>query len=90
MYIKITDFGRKDHMSNIRTATLNVSSVKNKYQMMLQELNNNNIDVALITEIWIKDTQEDLAWLKQSELCQGSYEISTHNRWVKGGVVVLH
>ena len=28
----------------------------------------------------IKDTQEDLAWLNQSELHQGLYKISTHNR----------
>ena len=55
-------------------------SVKNKDQIPIQELNNKNINVALIAETWIKDTLEDLAWLNQSELCQGSYETSTHNR----------
>ena len=67
-------------MPNIRIATLNVRSVKNKDQMMVQELTNNDTDATLITETWTKDTQEDLAWLHQSELCQGHYEISTPNR----------
>ena len=48
--------------------------------MIVQELTNNDINVTLITETWTKDTQEDLDWLNQSELCQGHYEISTHNR----------
>ena len=47
--------------------------------MIVQELTNNDINVTLITETWTKDTQEDLAWLNQSELLQGHYEISTHN-----------
>ena len=55
-------------------------SKKISIKIILQELNNNNIDVAVIIETWIKDTQEDLAWLNQSELHQGPYEISAHNR----------
>ena len=57
--------------------------------MIVQELTNNAINAALITEMWTKDTQEDLAWLNQSELCQGHYGISTHNRPGEKGVVVL-
>ena len=67
-------------MPNIRIATLNARSVKNKDQIILQELNNSNMDVALITETWIKDTHEVLVWLNQSKFCHGSYEILTHNR----------
>ena len=58
--------------------------------MTVQELTNNDIYVSLITETWTKDTQEDLAWLNQSELCQGHYGISTHNRPGEKGVVTLH
>ena len=59
--------------------------------MIVQELTNNDINVTLITETWTKDTQEDLAWLNQSELCQGHYEISTHNRpgEKRGGHITL-
>ena len=59
--------------------------------MIVQELTNNDINVALITETWTKDTQEDLALLNQSELCQGHYDISTHNRpgETRGGGIAL-
>ena len=77
-------------MPNFRIATLNARSVKYKDQIILQELNNNDINVALITDTWTKDTQGELAWLNQLELCQGPYEISTHNRPGEKGLVVLH
>ena len=79
-YIRTTDFGNKDHMPNIIIATINARSVKNKDQIILPELTNNDINAVLITETWTKDTQEDLAWLNHSELCHGPYGISTHNR----------
>ena len=77
-------------MPSITVAMLCARLVKNKDQIILQELNNNDIDVALIAETLTKDTQEDLAWLNQSELHQGPYEISTYNRLGEKGVVVLH
>ena len=79
IHIRTVDFGDKDPMPNIRIATLNARSVRNKDQIIVQQLTNNDIDVALITKTWTKDTQEDRAWLNKSELCQGHYEISTHN-----------
>ena len=89
-YIRAINFSDKDLKPNIRIATLHARSVRNKDQMIVQELTDNDVDVTLITETWTKDTQEDLAWLNQSELCQGHYEISTHSRPGGKGVVVLH
>ena len=89
-YIRTTDFNDKDLMPNIRIATLNARLVKYKDQIIVQELTNNGMNAALKKETWTKDTQEDLAWLNLSELCQGHYEISTHNRPGEKGVVVLH
>ena len=80
IHIRTVDFSDKDPRPNIRTATANASSVRNKDQIIVQELPNNDIEVTLITETWKIDTQEDQAWLNQSELCQGHYEISTQNR----------
>ena len=56
IHIRTVDFGDKDPMPNIRIATLNARSVRNKDHIIAQELTNNNIDVALITETWTKDT----------------------------------
>ena len=80
MYIRTTDFHDKDLVPNIRIATINAILVKNEDQIIVQVLTNNDINAVLITKTWTKDTQEDLAWLNQSELYQGHYEISTHNR----------
>ena len=61
-YTRTTDISDKDYMPNIRIATINTRSVKNKDQIILQELTNNDIYAALITETWTKDTQEDPTW----------------------------
>ena len=54
-YFRTTDFGDKYLMSNIRVATINARSVKNKDQIIVQELTNNDINAALITESWSKN-----------------------------------
>ena len=79
-YIRTINFSDKDLTPNIRIATLNARSVKNKDQMIVQELTNNDIDAACVTETWTKDTQEDLAWLNQFNTTDQG----------KKGVVVLH
>ena len=49
----------------------------------------NNINVILITETWLNDTPQDIAWLHQSDLLQAGYAISTHNRPTRGGGLAL-
>ena len=67
-------------VNNIRLATLNARSVKNKDLIISQELNNHKIDITVIKETWLKDTPEDEAMTNQSELIQGNYNIKVHNR----------
>ena len=68
--VKTIDFGGKVTTPYLTIATLNARSVKNKDQLLFQELTDNNIDIGLIIETWLKDTQEDEAWVKQSALQQ--------------------
>ena len=80
-------------MPYLRIATLNARSVRNKDQLLFQELTDNNIDVGLITETWLKDTQEDEAWVNQSALQQNSYKTWLHNRpndQHGGGLALIH
>ena len=56
-----------------RIATQNVRSIKNKDHLIVNELNDNNVDIAVITETWPNNTKEDQAWLAQSEFKQGNY-----------------
>ena len=77
----------------LKIATLNARSVKNKDQLLFQELTDNNIDIGLITETWLKDTQEDEAWVNQSALQQNSYNTWLHNRpsdHCGGGLALIH
>ena len=80
-------------MPYLKIATLNARSVKNKDQFLFQELTDNNIDIGLITETWLKDTQEDEAWVNQSALQQNSYNTWLHNRpndQHGGGLALIH
>ena len=60
-----------------RITTFNVRSIKNKDHLIVNELNDNNVNIAVITETWLKDTKEDQAQLDKSEFKQGN--IHTHS-----------
>ena len=49
--------------NNVRIATLNGKSVKNKDHLIVQQLLETDTDIAVITETWLKDTDVDEAWL---------------------------
>ena len=51
-----------------KIAKIKAQSVRNKDILLTQEIVNNNIDVTLITDTWLKDTPQDTAWLHQSDL----------------------
>ena len=72
--IRITESNGLEVVNNIRLATLNARLVKNNDLIISQELNNHKIDIAVITETWLKDTPEDEVWTNKSELIQGNYK----------------
>ena len=39
-----------------------------------------NIDITLLLETWLKDNEHDKAWVNQSDLRTGSFDVLTHNR----------
>ena len=43
----------------LTTATLNARSFKNKNQLLFQKLVDDSIDIGIITETWLENTQED-------------------------------
>ena len=80
-------------VNNIRLATLNARSVKNKDLIISKELNSHKIDTTVITETWLKDNPENEAWTNQSELIQGNYKVKVHNRLGPkkgGGIALIH
>ena len=90
-YVAITDRGKTKVLPYIRLGTLNSRSVKNKDPLIIGELEDKNVDIVLITKTWIKNTDEDSAWLNQSDLTQGNFSVTMHNRPgnKKGGGIAL-
>ena len=66
--------------STTRMVTLNARSVERKDQAIIGELNNKNVNIALLAKTWLKDNTKDQAWLDQSDFKQGNYDTLIHNR----------
>ena len=82
---KITRFTKQ-----IRFVALNAQSIKNKYQLIVDYLLNEHIDVAIITETWLKDADD--IWLQGCELNKNGYKTSFSNRKDRqgGGVALVY
>ena len=53
---------------HIRITTINTRSIKNKVELVLENSELQNLDFLAITETWLKDTNEDRAWISSSQL----------------------
>ena len=82
---KITRFTKQ-----VKFMTLNAQSIKNKDQLIVDYLLTEHIDIATITETWLKDTND--IWLQGCELNKNSYKITCPNRKNRqgGGVVLVY
>ena len=91
VHARVTNHQAIEAEQNMIVATLNARSVRNKDHIILQELHDSNIDMAVITETWLKDTEADDSWLNQSNLKQCNCDILMHNRQgpKKGGGITL-
>ena len=90
-YVKTTDNYNQEVDNSMRIATLNAMSDKNKDHLIAQQLHETEVDLAVITETWLKDTDTDKAWLNQSEHRQSNYDILLQNKPgpKKGGGIAL-
>ena len=79
-YAKITHQSGSEVTAVTRIATLNVRSIKYKDHLRVNEINVCNVDLAIVTEAWFKDTNEDQTWLDQPEFKQCNYNTLVQNR----------
>ena len=77
-------------LPHIRLGRVNSRSVKTKDHIIMEELEDKNVDIVVITEMWLKNTDEDSVWLNQSELTQGNFSITMHKRPGDKKEVELH
>ena len=82
----------KSNSNNIRIATINVRSVKNKQQQIVETTELENIDFIRLTEPWLKNTDEDKACINTSDLNNNNLRIDTVSRIIRqgGGIALLH
>ena len=77
---------------HIRIATVNTRSIKNKVELVLENSHLQNLDFLAVTETWLKDTDEDRAWIESSQLESEELSFQMHNRQNRrgGGLGLLH
>ena len=68
----------------------NIQSIKNKELLLLEHLNNNRIDIAVVTETWLNE-DTDKAWVLTSELNRNGFNLDTSNQIGKrgGGLAII-
>ena len=57
----------KNNSNNIRIVTINGRSGKNKQQQIVKTTELESIDFIMLTETWLKNTDEDKAWIITSD-----------------------
>ena len=72
IHIRPTNTESQFYTSNLNIATVNVRSLKNCEQQVLNEIIRGNIDVLVITETWLSDIQDDAHWIQASDLNKGT------------------
>ena len=70
----------------------NIQSVRNKENELLEYLTDNNFDACILTETWLKDTDEHAVWVNCSSLNTNFYKMITSNRPNRpgGGLSAVH
>ena len=79
VHIRVTNKIGTETTSTVRLATLSARSVRNKDEMRVSEFIKAKVDIVLLTEIWLKDTPENQAWINQSGLMQSNFILQQHN-----------
>ena len=71
---------------------MNTRSVKNKQLQIIEIVELQNIDFIMLTETWLKNTDEDKAWVNTSDLNNNSLRLDKVNRMKRqgGGIALLH
>ena len=60
--------------------TVNTRSIKNKQEIVLEATNRYNLDLLVVTETWLKNTDEDQISVQSLEINRNNLTIQTQNR----------
>ena len=85
-----------DHISQhrimLQLSTINCQSVKSKEDQIIQHILDNNIDLVVLTETWLKETDRDRLWLQACSFNKDNYSIAAVNRCERpgGGIALVY
>jgi exonuclease III len=86
--IGINDRDVSNKNQNFRIGLINARSVKNKEILLMNEIKESNIDICVVTETWLTDSDD--IWLTASEFNSDGYSVANANRMAgKGGGLAL-
>ena len=77
---------------NITISVFNAQLIRNKEALILDHLLQYKVDLAMVTETWLTDTDRDKVWLQSSDVNKDIYSLSLSIRTCKrgGGVGLIH
>ena len=73
---------------HITLALMNVQLIKNKEELVHSILEDNKVDIAVVTEMWLNSLDTDRIWIMASEIGKGDYCLSLCPRTRHRGVGV--
>ena len=86
---KIKRKGYKEN-TNIILGTINVQSIRNKDLQVSELLENYDLDILVLTETWLTNSDTDKQWLENTQLNRHPYNLLQKNRPNgKGGGLAL-
>ena len=85
IHMRPTNTEGQFYTSNLNIATVNVRSLKNCEQQVLNEIIEGSIDVLVITETWLSNTPDDAHWIQASDLNKEPLTCQIYSRMGRRG-----
>ena len=70
---------KNKQLKHERIAMVNIRSIKNKEYLLWNAINDLKIDITIVTETWLQDTNEDTIWVEGSQFNKEGLQIHTCN-----------
>ena len=79
------------HDTQLRIGTINIRSIKKNDQVLLREIIHSNLDIIIVTESWLKDTEVDRNWVQGCDFNRSPFQCHHADRRGKtgGGLMLI-
>ena len=79
------------HDTQLRIGMINIRSIKKNDQVLLREIIHSNLDIIIITESWLKDTEFDRNWVQGCDFNRSPFQCHHADRRGRtgGGLMLI-